>query len=590
MTKSFFWTSAIALFAVLTVPVAPAVQTGQQDSAKADNTRPWKFSVGSNLVIVPVIVTDKNGEHVPGLKAEDFEVKEEGASQKIVGLDVVASDSEKVAKAAPAANRFSNTVVQRPKRLVIIALDQINTPFESAKDSHRALIDFLSKGADDSTLIALVALRHNGIRIIHDFSGDPGVLVAAVQKVKAVISSRDSRGLDALGDNSQADLEALQLTAILNGANVSTGASPAELLAAAKQASSYQRAQMDASRLAQDALITLEDFQQLAQYFWGVPGRKSLIWASAGFPFATGAGAQANTRGTTPDDWQRTFRMLTDANISVYPVDVSGLLPGVNANNLQSLNTASVKAGGAEGGVGARSQMLARIDSGEFVDPTAGRHDTMRQIADMTGGQPFYNSNDVSGLFRQARVDSGQYYLLAYYTKADGKQGWRKLNVKVRHDNVRVRARSGFYFHDPVNEAEPARQADERMALASDLDFSAMPLSGTWGKVEAVGSNRKVHFVLTIPAGVPFVDNEHQNHINFDFRALARDSSGKIVANLGERMETNLPADGLVQVQTNGLDYANALTLAPGEYKVRFVVRDNLKGSLGSVTSSLKVE
>src|SRR5262249_14801717 len=157
----------------------------------------------------------------------------------------------------------------------------------------------------------------------------------------------------------------------------------------------------------------------------------------------------------------------------------------------------------------------------------------------------------------------------AYYTKSTGKPGWRKLSVKVKRDNTKIRYRSGFYFHDPENEAEPARQADERMALTSDLDFTAMPLSGSWGKVEPSGNDRKVHFLLSIPAGVPYVDNEHQNHINFDFRAVATDSSGKVAANLGERLETNLPADGLAQVQAKGLDYANALTLAPGQYKVR---------------------
>src|SRR5262249_3056592 len=247
-----------------------------------------------------------------------------------------------------------------------------------------------------------------------DFTSDSAVLVAAVQKVKSNISSRDARGLDALGDNSQADLEALQLTALLNGSNIPSGGSPAELLAAARAAPAYQRAQFDASRQAQEVLVTLQAFQQVAQYFWGVPGRKSLIWASTGFPFSTGNSAQTNGPGSLAEDWNRTYRMLGDANISVYPVDIGGLLPGASAYNIQTLNSASIRAGGAEGGVGARSQQLSAVDSGAFIDPTAGRHETMRQLADKTGGQAFYNSNDAPGLMREARLDAAQYYMLAY--------------------------------------------------------------------------------------------------------------------------------------------------------------------------------
>jgi VWFA-related protein len=584
--------STIAGLVILAVPILPAAQEDRPASQKAEDAQPWKLSIGTNLVIVPVIVRDKHGDHVAGMRAEDFEIKEDGAVQKIVHLDEVSANATKVEKTAPATGRtFGNTVVEQPKRLVIIALDQINTAFQDATDGHRMMVDFLSKSADHNTLIALVALQHNGIRIIHNFTNDPSVLVTAVQKVRSVISSRDTHSLDTLGDNSQADIEALQLIALLHGTDVTGSSSMADLLAAARANSAVQRAQIDASRQAQESLITLEDFQQLAQYFWGVPGRKSLIWASTGFPFSLGSSAQSSTRGTLPDDWQRTFRMLADANVSVYPVDIGGLVPGANPNNMKAISSAlATSSSSNDGNAAVRSKQLDGVDSGAFIDPNSARHDTMRQLADMTGGQAFYNSNDVSGLFRLAGGDAAQYYMLSYYTKSTAKAGWRKLSVKAHRDNVKLRARSGFFFHDPGSEPETARQADEMMAMVSDLDFTAMPLTGVWKEVEPAGNNRKAHFLLSVPAGVPSIDNEHQNHINFDFRAVALDSNGRVVAKLGERLETNLPPENLAQIQSRGLDYANSLTLAPGQYKIHFVVRDNLKGTMGSVVVPLKVE
>ncbi|MGC2695636.1 MAG: VWA domain-containing protein [Candidatus Angelobacter sp.] len=582
----------LAIIFLAACTIGPAAQENKQASPKAEEKPSVTLSVGANLVIVPVIVTDKHGQHVPGLKTEDFEVKEDGVTQKIVRLDEVSADSGLVTKAASAEpNTFTNRVsAEHPKKLVIITLDQINTPFQNSKDGNRTLVDFLSKNVDANTLIALVALQQNGVHVIHDFTSSPSILVAAVQKLKNTIGTRDTITQDTLGDTSQADLEVLQLTAILNGANIPNSGNPADLLAAARATTTAMRAQVDASRIAQDSLITLENFQQLALYFGGIPGRKSLIWASTGFPFALGASAQASTRGTLIEDWQRTVRMLTDANISVYPVDIGGLLPGAGANTLQSLNTAAMRSNNSEGAAGVRSQQLDAVGNGSFLDPQEGRHESMRQVAEMTGGQPFYNSNDGRELFRRAGEDAAQYYMLSYYTKDTGKYAWRKLSVKVHHNDVKVRARSGFFFRNPSNETEGTRQAEEKMAVFSDLDFTGMPVSGSWQQTEPAGGQRKVHFLLSVPAGVPFIDNERQNHLSFDFMAVARDAGGKVVAQVGQRLETNLDAQALAQVQGKGLDYSNILTLPPGQYKVHFVVRDNLKGVIGSMSSPLKVE
>lgn len=592
MNSKLRFAFAIVLFAAACVIGSATQENKQTPPAQAEQSPIPTFSVGANLVIVPVIVTDKHGQHVPGLKTEDFEVKEEGAVQKIVRLDEVNADDTLVKKeAAGDSKTFSNKLsAEHPKKLVIIALDQINTPFQNSSDGHRMLVDFLSKNVDANTLIALVALGQNGSHVIHDFTRSPAVLQAAVQKLKTSISSRDALSQDLTGDNSQADIEVAQLTAILNGADVPTSGSLADMMAAARASGPALRARADASRVAQNSLVTLENFQQLALYFGGIPGRKSLIWASTGFPFSLGAAPQSTTRGTQIEDWQRTVRMLTDANIAVYPVDIGGLLPGANANNIQSLNSALIKSGGAEGGVGARQAQLDGVDNGAFLDPTGARHETMRQVAEMTGGQPFYNSNDGRELFRRAGEDASQYYMLSYYTKDTGKYTWRKLSVKVHHPDVKVRARSGFFFRNPGSENEGTRQAEERMAVSSDLDFTAMPVSGTWQQTEPAGNQRRVHFILSVPAGVPFVDNERQNHVSFDFMAVASDASGKIVAQVGQRLDTNLDAQSLAQVQGKGLDYSNALTLPPGQYKVHFVVRDNLKGVIGSMSSPLKVE
>ena len=576
------------------IPAVPFQQPANQNQPKSSENPQYKLSVRSNLVLVPVIVVDKHGDHVAGLKAEDFEVKEDGNAEKIVRMDeVTVGDTAKVKRPAVAANTFTNEVVaEHPKKMEIIALDQINVPFAGGADGNRMLIEFLAKNLDSNTLLAMVALTRNGVRIIHDFTADNSTLAAALTKIRNKPGTLDATSMNVSGENTSIDLEVLQLEALLNGADIAITGVGAQAVANAKAVSAGARAAVDTSRRTQDAMITLECFQQIAEYFGGVPGRKSLIWASTAFPFGTGSGTKVSTtRGNEEDDWQRTFRMLTDANIAVYPVDIGGLATGATANNLQKLNTTMVKTGGAEGGVGARSASLQALEGGQFTDPNVGRQETMRQLAERTGGQPFYNSNDGAELFRRAGQDAGQYYTLAYYTKDTGKYGWRKLNVKVKRDDVKVRARNGFFFNDPKKANDPNQaMQDLRMAITSDLNFTFVPLKGEWLETQTVGDKRDVHFLLSIPAGVPAIDSENGNHVSLDFLVVATDKTGRNAANISQRMDTKLKPEGVDQIQNKGLDYTNVLTLSPGDYKVHFVVRDNLRGTLGSVVSQLNVK
>ena len=59
---------------------------------------------------------------------------------------------------------------------------------------------------------------------------------------------------------------------------------------------------------------------------------------------------------------------------------------------------------------------------------------------------------------------------------------------------------------------------------------------------------------------------------------------------VGKQVEAHLSAENLAAVRQKGIFYNGALDLAPGEYTVRFVVRDDLSGRMGSVAATLKVE
>ena len=123
--------------------------------------------VTSNLVVVPVSVTDASGQPVPGLKAADFRLEEEGRAQEIARIgdadqvplelallvDVSASVNARFGFEIEAAARFLKTVLKPADRAVLFAIDstprlvQARASAETAAEKLKSLQPARSKTA-----------------------------------------------------------------------------------------------------------------------------------------------------------------------------------------------------------------------------------------------------------------------------------------------------------------------------------------------------------------------------------------------------------------------------------------------------------
>jgi VWFA-related protein len=549
-----------------------------------DSQSPVTFTARTELVSVPVVVADKSGNHVSGLTKGDFELRQDGKTTAIASFEEIKSTTNRPSHAVSSPGVFTNELSNdpSPKRLTIFALDLVNTPFMDQAYARQQLLKFLANRVSSQEPIALIAIRTNGIKILHDFTSDPAVLVAALRQVSGEIP--------AVHDINQALFaETEGLTGFANG----TG----EYVAMVES---------------QAILITLECFQHVAEAFAGVPGRKSLIWATAGFPFAldpsTGrvlsahsvnvnlhqrpGGSAFGRGGSLPNlpsstemhggadllalepVYRRTLQMLSDASISVYPVDARGLIvffPGAKTS----------LSGAAEG------RAYAEYKQAMFESTRA----TMVDFAEITGGRAFYNRNDLDVAFQKSADDSASYYLLGYYLEKDTKPGWHKLQVRTKRGGVEVQARQGFFVTPQSDKAESSKM-DLKMALASPLDYTGVPLSVRWagvGSSGTTGAKKNVHFEIILPAGSNLVDTSNDNNVDLEVVAVAQTATGNHADQFAQRVQTNVKPDKMGLVQRDGLNYANDLQVPPGSYWVRFVVRNNLDGRMGSVTAPLQV-
>jgi VWFA-related protein len=516
----------------------------------------------SELVSVPVVVTDKSGAHIHNLKKEDFEVIEEGKEQRIAVFEEVQPSVPGHRDPAP-SGQFTNVQAKdlSPRQLIIVVLDMVNTPVEDQLFAKDQLSKFLSDPAHSGQPISLLTLTRTGVRLIHHFSNDPRQLLGALNQVqRSQQAVKEDPSWAMLPDGK--DQESMILEAF------------GEFQIQSEQAAlSLERRSI--------TTLTLQSIQQIAESFAGLPGRKILVWASAGFPFSINetsmalkeAGAGLDTAANLVPLYEKTWAALNQAQISIYPVDVRGMvnLPGPSSTQMKKAH-------------------LDPFTHGQWLQ--AGAAGTFEAFAHATAGRVFHNQNGLGDALQQAADDSASYYALAYYLDREGKKpGWRKLAVTVNRDETQVLARTGFFLKQPTTKVQETSRDEMQIALDSPLDYTGIPITAKWQEVQpaSVPNKKKAIFTLTMPPSFAEVDEGNRNHFAVDFWATARSQNGAPAGDVEQTMEGYFKSETLERFRSKGTDYRGALTIAPGEYTVRFVVRDRLSGRIGTLAAPLKV-
>src|SRR5262249_53341851 len=219
-------------------PAAPQAASSASPSATV-------LRATTRLVVVDVVATDSKGEPVLDLTADDFTVLEGGKPQKISGFSFKRGNKATAAPVGSSSGAFSNAPrFNNVTSMNVILLDGINGDFAGYAYGRDQLLKFLDTGTLTQPT-ALYALEQK-LTLLHDFTTDTTELKALVQefKPKGPVHVQD----------------------------VYSAASP---FSARKPSSSTTVNTMEA---------TITGLNSLARALAGYPGRKNLIWVSAGFP------------------------------------------------------------------------------------------------------------------------------------------------------------------------------------------------------------------------------------------------------------------------------------------------------------------
>jgi VWFA-related protein len=557
-----------------------------REARHAEDENKVEFRSETILVQVPVVINDKAGHHVHNLTKDDFRVFENGKEQKVASFEEVTTTHTAVAVAAR-PGVYANLVIDRdkPRAITIIALDTVNTPFLDQSFARRELIKYLAKNIDTGQTLALVLITSKGLKVVSSLTSSAESLQQALQKV-----SSETPALQ----NVSTDTEVAAFTG--DTSNLFTAFSVATSQGAVDEF--ITQGDVDYSQFKQEAAIetTMQAFLGIAWSLGGIPGRKTLLWATGGFPFTLDS-PSAVPGGNLSVLYERAMAALNDAEISVYPVDVQGLVntgPGASSGRTapQQMSNPRASSGRTSAGAAAQQQLSNRA---WLLHSKQG---TLKDFAEMTGGRAFYNTNDLAGAFQRASDDASSYYMIGYYLDTkNNKPGWRQLKVRIEKKDMEVRARNGFFVTNATMNPEASRINDMNFAMAAPFEATGIPIEMQWGAVKEVPGDKEkkqVGFVIHM-IGTDISIEGTNNAINLAVTAVATKRAGKpealptVAANVAQAIKGNLKPESVATLRAHGLTYPSALELAPGQYSVRFVVRDNLSGRLGSLSVPVTV-
>jgi VWFA-related protein len=540
------WAARLALLAQPFAAQQSAPPSGNAP-APADQ---YTFRAVSDLVLVNLVVRDRQGQPVRGLKATDFTVLEDGKPQQILSFDVEDVTSERaaeIAAAAPSASAAPSAPAKaraakapsvkfdaRDRRLIVLFFDFTGMEPEDILRSVDSAHKFVQQQMEPKDVVAVVSFKTE-LRVDQDFTTDKELLLKALGRY---------------GRASGAGYEA--------GATVDSG-----------DASDTAFTPDDADFNTFNTDRKLQALQSLSEALLTIPQRKSVIYFSSG---VTRNGVENQTR------LRASINAAIQSNVAIYAVSATGLValpPGGEAQ------AASLRGTSAYSGAGVQQQ----------YDQSFAATETLTTLANDTGGKAFLDTNDFSGAFRKVQEDTSAYYVIGYRSSNRDRDGrFRKITVRTALKDVKLDYRSGYYAgRDFAHASKEEREEQLQTELSSESPAMDVTVYVAAAFFRLDGSRFFVPVSVVVPGReIPFVQGGDQDKATLDVLGQVRDPLSKLpIASVRETVK--LAIEQSQKVARKNVQYNTGFVLTPGAYQVKFVVRENQTGHMGSFEAEITV-
>jgi len=519
-------------------------------SAYLPSQTDYTFHAETEVVLVNVTVRDKTGQFVRDLKPEDFQVKEDGKTQQIVSFDIENTDAipaMDVAQAKPFESSPSPApssagpqpaaaaVEFKDRRLIVLFFDLSGMEPDEIDHSVTAAKNYVDKQMAPADLVSIVSLG-SSLQVNQDFTSDHALLNKTLQSLNPGAGQGFEEGS----------------TGTTEGTPDTGGSFTAD-------DTEYNIFNTDRR---------LEALRSVAERLSHVQQKKSLIYFSSGID-RTGIENQSELRAAT--------NAAVRANLAFYTMDIRGLQALVAGGEAQN---ASLRGTSPYSGQATLNALNSNFTTQE----------TLVTLAADTGGRAFLDSNDFSKVFKGVQDDTSTYYVLGYHSTNPARDGrYRRIAVSLNRPGVKIEFRRGYYAPaDYKHSTQEDRERQLEEELNSDLPATDLPLYLAAGYFR-IGDNKFfVPISLVVPGSqIPFTSSSNQDKATLDVIGMALDSNKRQVGDMRDTVK--LAVNTSAEVRRKNVQYDNGFILIAGKYHLKFVVRENQTGRMGSFETDIEI-
>jgi VWFA-related protein len=578
--------AVVGLF-VLAVARQAAPQASPPQAAAPPQGQP-RFPAEVELVTVDVVVTDRQGNPIRGLKAADFTVLEDGQRQGIGSFEAIELPPP------PPRRQATDAVAERPRvstnakdqpgtgRTFVVFFDNRNLTMDEGLRAKAAVAKFLEKGVREGDRVMLVASEGDAWWSTQVEEGRP--------ELESLLERLDGRRLPDVSPEWIAPWEAMRIHVYRDEAVAfrvlqrlqKYNAVPADGSGRTQQRFVFDNPYLTqrAAAVYQDSLLrnraTLELLNRIMVSLDGSRGRKAVLLVSGGF---------------IHDTTLREFRQIPDSarrsNVVIYFLDARGL-QGMPVELTAQFGMTPDAREMASGGGFSSEYIGGTMLTGELASEGS------QALASESGGFTIKNTNDLAGGITRIANESQAYYLLGYRptnTLRDGR--FRKIEVAVARGGTSVRARKGYYagLEDEVVSESAARDRAFQRALDSPYPSDAIPLRMSAFVFHEAGLG-KASVLVACEVDVSGFGFEAQDGRLLDdlqyLLVVAHRETGEHFRH-DENVELRLSPATRESLARSGYLVARPFELAPGGYQAKIVVRDRNGGRIGSLVHEFEV-
>lgn len=572
--------SSLAVVIMLSLLLA---QTFGQNPTQQEQPQPTEndddvVRITTNLIQVDAVVTDKNGKQVTDLRADEFEIEENGDEQKITNfsyIPIAPIAAQPSAAAAPADKNAPPTLVtslrpEQVRRTIALVVDDLGLSFESTNFVRQSLKKFVDEQMQPGDLVAIIRTA-GGMGALQQFTSDKRQLYAAIERVRWNQLGRG--GVGAFAPFEGTDI-ATEMGGDLPGRSGDGGNSGDDL---------------NQFREELFSVGTLGALSYIVRGLRDLPGRKSVMLVSDGLKIFDRAGQS--------DRILDALRRLTDlanrAAVVIYTMDARGIptLSLTAQDNVSGRTGYRVNNGIVENQL---EQMLYQRRA-DFFESQNG----LNYLAQETGGIAFRNSNDLGDGLKQMLDDQQGYYLIGYRPD-DGtfdpkRTRFNKLKIKVKRAGLKVRYRSGFFgITDESLRPAPATTRPQQLARALTSPFASgditLRLTSLFANDPKSGSFMRS--LLHVDARqLSFTDDtDGWRKVTFDVMAVTFGDNGQVVDEASRTHNMRVRGETYERIMRDGFDYIITVpTKKAGAYQLRIALRDSATERVGSASQFIEV-